>query len=283
MTEVAKMLASAERFEEAAVWYRRLAEKYPDVVCLDGMTGRQVIASLPASGRMAQALSAHEPWPSGRVKVQHSTSNTTERRCASFNRLASQQSPLEIRQADGTLPDGASLVISRQLDSIGVVDRTGQLQQYVTLEQSENQLRSLARSNQASYAKLQGHLLLVSLMGGEIVAINMLAPDAVGGMEVLWREDLSSQLPGLALSRSRLQARPQTTPWVRTRQVATEPDGKPVGAVGTVTEQGVCYQAGRELRCVDPYTNQLLWTAQPGGSGLGTVWRPAAGSGGRPG
>jgi hypothetical protein len=92
----------------------------------------------------------------------------------------------------------------------------------------------------------------------EVVAIDTLSTESPTGMEVLWHENLSSQVPGLPSSFPRPRPTPRATPF-GTRYVATGPDGKPVGLIGTITRFGVCYQVGRELRCVSPLTNDPMW------------------------
>jgi hypothetical protein len=172
--------------------------------------------------------------------------------------MVRNQIAVEIEQADPSLKELASVVVSSSIDAMGIMDRYGQLRQYLALEHPDRRLVGPTRNVQVTHAKLYGHLMLVSL-GKEIVAINTLALDTVGGMEVLWRKTLAAQVPGASSRAHRLGAKSAMMPWGTRRYTATHQDGKPVGSLGTVTDRGICYQVGRELRCVDPLTNQPLW------------------------
>jgi hypothetical protein len=264
----ARLLERAGRYEESATWYRRLRDQYADVVSLNGKTGAEVCQSMPETSRVALALGARHSWPYGRVLVQQGQATSAARPSRGpFARPNLQQYPVEIRQTDRGLPKGVGLLLSSQLDSIGMVDPSGQLRHFVALERPDLRVSRLTRTGQGCFAKLYGHLVLVSL-GGEILAIDAISPDAVGGMDVLWRANLGLQMPGVSSRSGRLQPKKSPMPWGGSREIATGRDGNPVGIIGTAVGPGVCYQVGRELRCVDPLSHRSLWVRRLGSNGF---------------
>ena len=69
IAQMAALLRSASRPEEAALYYARLKNDFADQVCLDGKTGKQIVAELPANSPETRALAESTAWPSGAVKV----------------------------------------------------------------------------------------------------------------------------------------------------------------------------------------------------------------------
>ena len=69
VAQMAKMLTRAKRFHAAAACYQRLGREFADVVCGEGKTGKQMIATLPRQGKIQQVLNADTVWPSGEVNV----------------------------------------------------------------------------------------------------------------------------------------------------------------------------------------------------------------------
>ena len=72
---MAEMLTRAKRFREAAACYRRLGGEFADVVCRNGKTGKQLVAALPAGGKIHQLLNVETVWPSGEVEVEEQSSS----------------------------------------------------------------------------------------------------------------------------------------------------------------------------------------------------------------
>ncbi|MEX0977793.1 MAG: hypothetical protein WDZ48_03015, partial [Pirellulales bacterium] len=54
----------------AAVYYRQLVGRFADVVCLDGKTGKQLVAELAADDPLRAGLAAAQPWPKADVVVR---------------------------------------------------------------------------------------------------------------------------------------------------------------------------------------------------------------------
>ncbi len=68
LARLAALLAEANRFPEAADYYRRLQSRFPDQACLDGKTPRELIEALPADSPIRGMLRDREKWwPTGRV------------------------------------------------------------------------------------------------------------------------------------------------------------------------------------------------------------------------
>ena len=68
IAQMGAFLNDANKYDEAAVFYRRLARDFPDVVCMSGKTGKQLVESLPAESPLKRALIDAAPWPEGSVR-----------------------------------------------------------------------------------------------------------------------------------------------------------------------------------------------------------------------
>ncbi|MCO6458747.1 MAG: PQQ-binding-like beta-propeller repeat protein, partial [Pirellulaceae bacterium] len=61
--QLAELLRAAGKPLEAARFYQHLGGSLADTVCLDGQTGRQLLAALPADDPVRDWLDGRQPWP----------------------------------------------------------------------------------------------------------------------------------------------------------------------------------------------------------------------------
>jgi outer membrane protein assembly factor BamB len=246
---LARMMLAHDRPEEAAMLYRRLNTDLADLACLDGKTGRQLFADLPASSPVRRVLDAPGAWPPGLVEKQ-----TT---AGSSPRVAPTILPLNIEAARNNLLDELRLEVTANVSPQKIIARDVGGNERWSIELKTPDGGNFNVSPQTLRAKLDGHLLFV-WQANRVFAIDLLAADA-RRPEILWSKDLTAKFPGMDGSNPYAQ---QVVFFGGGVPVfaTTDAYGRPVAEIGPVTGRLVCYQRLRTVMAVDPLTGETLWT-----------------------
>jgi len=251
--QLAALYALAARWDQAAKQYELLRDRWPEAVCLNGQTGRQLYESAKQQESVAEAL-AHTPfvWPRGAVKVSRS-----DERAVRFGN-GGYAIPIELDEIGGAFPRWAHVVYEQQSRSIRLRDRHGRDLARIGLGNGQ---RSPSIKNYAvMHGKARGHLLVLS-MGVELIAIDLLRGLQSPDDAILWRRDLSHTSPDPASSQQqRVLLQTVANPLVGATFHATDRNNRRVGVLGPVTPQGVFIQRMNEVICVDPLTGEDIWT-----------------------
>ncbi len=252
--QLARVFENAKLFGDAAELYRRLAGRWPNTVCVDGMTGTQVLESLAPSSAVAARLAAVDPWPAGEVVVREGAGQDAP--------VLSSRSvfPVDLRQTGGLLPPGTQLTLDQQR-YLDLYDGRGARVARVSLAQALDS-RNYVQNYRLTHARAHGHLLIVSV-GYECIAVDALR--AAGGLSdaVLWRHELLSAPPETTTNRAirrRVQPRKVSNVWGESRYVATDSRGQRIGETGPLLSTGLCLLNGRALVCVDPISGETIWS-----------------------
>lgn len=249
VARLATMLTRAGRPEDAAGYYRRLETEWPEAVCLDGKTGRQLVAEAEQDARLAQRLRASDTWPAGLVE-----SSTNERPTP-----PTQYFPAELQGSRDLAAGGFTIELTQDRQSLLGRDGNGlPLWRGALTDPSGQMLASINPT--VLQARCAGHLVLVS-MGQHILAIDTLADAAAGVGKVIWMRELGESLPGIPLQTG-VQVRQMELPWGQRRNVISDAFGRSVGGLGPITSSYFCVQRGRDLSALDPLTGEVLWVRQ---------------------
>ncbi|MBL7039743.1 MAG: PQQ-binding-like beta-propeller repeat protein [Pirellulaceae bacterium] len=249
--QLARLLEREKRYEEAAVEYTQLAERRGDVVCLDGKTGKQLLAEATANHELKEAMALLKPWPSGKAEVAEAADRVNK--FPSYRRTYTSQ----IRQRCGPSLVGLKLSYDQHQNAFVVRDGRGAPVVNVTLGS-----RRVSTSNFAlTHARINGHLLVIS-MGMEIVAIDMLQAMQNASEAILWRRNLVHLPPGYASRTTSVQVQSLKHPWGGVRQVFADSQKRLIGATGPLDANGVYYMNLRELVCADPSTGETIWARE---------------------
>ena len=254
---LAALLKDARRPELAAIYYRKLAADLADQPCLDGQTGSQLVAAIPADSAVRQYLADPKPWPVGIVEAK------TGGKPLANNR---QQRPfeLDLHGDPGPFFKDVTVMLDGQQSSVVAQDGLGNERFRVSLAESQGGRRGPGfayngYNNPAlNYSAVYGDLLLV-WMGHHIIALDTLRGKESPGNRVLWSQDLQQTL---ANAPNQVPGTPHAVnvPWGLPRYVASYSYGRPIGNMGPPSDKGVCFQRFRDLVCVDPLTGEELWT-----------------------
>lgn len=254
VAELASMLVDAERFQDAAVAYRRLETEFADVVCADGKTGRQLTEALPAAGPVRRLLDLRSPWPAGEVLVEKAQEQ--RRFAGSYSR-----GTLEFLGAPSPFFSDLSLEWQQNPQQVVACDGLGQRRWQLPLAElihrgqfNPSLMRACAR----------GHLLLIS-MGHSILAADAWGSSPDGSPRVLWSHDLNDPVSSQA---ARQQVRVQVANLVG---VQRDPFGLAGNRYGfnpainlpaVLNERIVCFQRFRSCVALHPLTGETLWVRQ---------------------
>jgi outer membrane protein assembly factor BamB/predicted negative regulator of RcsB-dependent stress response len=258
VARIARLLAKTPREDEATPYYERLAGPLADVVCLDGKTGSQLLAELPATATTEAKSKDFDPFPSGQVKKEPVEGETS----SSYRSAA-----IDLRGPRGPFLSRYTVELdqsNQQKHSLVGRDGMGRERWRVSLNE-RNDRPIYGYQSSLAHGRIDGHFLLVSL-GFQLVAIDTLGKPGKEGPRVLWREELTEAVPGMARNAG-LQGKPAPMAIGPPRFIATDAYMRPVGNTGPTTLDSVCFQRQRNLLAVDPLTGRALWTrsnVQPG-------------------
>jgi outer membrane protein assembly factor BamB len=244
----AALLTTVKRPDDAALYYRRLADRFADVECLDGKTGRQLVSEIAETADVRRFLEPGDPWPIGVVEREDGKAAPG---------VLTRHFALELSGPLGPFYEFSNLCIDQQQQSLVGVDGLGHERWRVPLR-DPNQAGMNATffgNGQMNPARVNGHVVLVS-MGNQILAIDSLGSGNNDGARVLWRHDLIDRSPTMAF-----QAQPLIVqvPWAVPRLVVADHLGRPLGGIGPVTSDMACYQRMRSVIAVRPLTGESLW------------------------
>jgi tetratricopeptide (TPR) repeat protein len=246
----AQLLTRAEHFEEAAACYRRLVEQWPDVECQDGMTGRDLLAAVPADSPLGRALAVPAQWPA-HVTVMPSDGQTLR------PRSHLQEYYLNIISADHLPRPGMRAALNRANPRVLVKDGMGREVSQVPLV-TRSQTTIYTSNYSLTRGRFYGHLLVLSF-GFDVVALDTLRATPDAAKRELWRQDLTQTVPGAPATRRYLRPVAVSNPWSGSRYVPRDQQGNPIGMLGPLTDRGVTFLRGRALICVDPIRGDVVW------------------------
>ena len=212
----------------------------------DGRTGSELAAELNPSS----AADGSSPWPYGRVlvnKMQVSPGNLPRQ----FQAYANYR-PVQLREHVGPLRPYLQVAYdSTGTNSLMVADDLGREQ--IRLPGTSG--RSRLFTDGTLTCKTLGHLIVVNYGHGLMAASAVQAPN---GQEqrVLWPENYQDLLNAANSRRTSMQAVPEANEWGQQRLKIT---GRRVDSIGPVSFDGLVYQQGNSLHCVEPITGNALW------------------------
>ncbi|HJS06821.1 MAG TPA: PQQ-binding-like beta-propeller repeat protein, partial [Pirellulales bacterium] len=257
VARLASLYESASRIQEAAIYYRKLQNELADVECLEGKTGKELVAALPADHKVRHAMQGGDPWPVGLVEAKEPRPLSGSR-----NQGYQQYWNVELRGDLGPFFKGRSVQLDQSMFQLVGRDELGRESFRMTLNEA-SQYRNYFYGYNANYAVVDGHLLVINT-GFQVLAINTLRPEN-RARAVVWREDLMDvvqlqmqQMMGFG-GFNNVQ---NQNPWGQRRMGALSFGSQPAPVIGPVIDGGLAILRGRELSFVDALTGQPLWVRQ---------------------
>lgn len=248
--DLAALFVRSKHAELASRYLKKLKDDFADVQLADGKSGLQH-SDEQFAGEM-QELLRDRSWNEGRVEVIEKADVAGRYQNYAFNQT------VNILEASGPVAAGTNVVADTARSQVLSV-RDGRGQELVQANVARNDGRGVFYSNSvpANQARIHGHFVLAHI-GTEVFAVSGLRSLKRGGDAVLWREDLS-QLGESENAGMRMQTRQINNPWDDPRYVLADSSGRWLGQMGPLTRNGVTFQRGRDVHCVDPLSGDALW------------------------
>ena len=242
------------RKTQATPLIQRMATEWKDKLCLDNKTGGELVEEWSKLDDRLR-LNQHQ-WPVERFQAERVERETQVERFYS----------IPFRGDDSSFPKGWHLLLDQQRQY--VIARDGLSNERWRLKVANSPF-SIPNSI-GNYARVYGHLLVLTL-GNRFVVLDTLtqhdADSKVDGSErrkhrsapkVLWQRNLESESNGPGSAGS-VRLQPMILPGGRRRFGIADHSGRPIGTVGIVTDDFICYQVTNRLFAAEPLTGKILW------------------------
>ncbi len=235
----AAMLSAVHRDEDAAIYYRRLAERFADVPCDDGKTGGEIATDHPNADTLAWLTSPNDVWPVGKVEREETKGQAG---------MSVRHFALDLNGPLGPFYEYSTVGFDQQQQALLGVDGLGHERWRVSLRDSAQNGNPFG-NGQLNPARVSGHVVVVSL-ASQILAIDTLGSPGNEGAKILWRT------PALAVQPQLHQIQ---VPWAAPRLVPADSAGRPLGSLGPVTPERTYYQRLRSVTAVRTISGESLW------------------------
>jgi outer membrane protein assembly factor BamB len=245
--QMAQFLLDAERPRDALIFLRRLEQRWPDAVCYDGKTGRQLASQWRRRPDVEREIALDAAWPQGQVEVD---------RAGSVPGAVSGQRPFDLPIAGqrGPFFSDALLHVSSGWKELFARDAFGRQLWKVAFD---NPLPQQV-NNQFNRAYTSGHFVL-AVVGTQVLAIDTLGPADQPGARLLWKMNLASFARGnIAPRMVAINAR---------RRLPLNQLGEQIGSIGPVNRTQVTLLNGHKLMALDLVSGKPFWMREGIASG----------------
>lgn len=246
--KLADMLIQMKRPRDAAHLVHDLKTRFAEVVCLNGETGRALVTNWTENKSVARAVRPAAAWPKSNFTVDKDDDPQP------FGFGSSVQFPVEVAGRRNPAFRGWTFNYDMQQASLSSRDESGTPRWSVSVPQAG---RGAMYGN---HLTTHGHILVCSF-GDHIMLLNTL--DATASVRQLWHARLDENAVANAnLRGARVGVFRQQTaaPGGLTRHTLLDQSRHPLGRIGPVADDFVCYQKGDVVYVVDLLTGKPFWT-----------------------
>lgn len=235
-----QLFLTAERPRDALAAARRLAERWPDVIAIDGKTGHALAADWLERKEIRREAALEAPWPAGMIEVE---------RLGAIGAAADRHYEIPLVGERGQYFQDTLVQISFNWRDVSARDSFGRQLWKFALDVPVAQ-----RQPQLNRAYASGHFVLLSI-GSELLAIDVLGTADAPGPRLLWSHSMRSSGGREGIPQRRVPLN------LRKRFVYNEM-GELAGTIGPVTGDHVTVLAGRKLMALDPFTGKAMWARE---------------------
>jgi outer membrane protein assembly factor BamB/tetratricopeptide (TPR) repeat protein len=242
-----RLLVDAGRGADATRYYRELAGRWADDVCLDGRTGGELAAEIAAHADWKRILAEGDAWPQGKVEKHEDQGHN-----------ALMAMPVELRGPPGPFFAEATIEFDANPRQ-SVFGRDGWGREQWRLGLRDRDMANQGFNASVNYARADGHLVVLSL-GYQLIGIDTLGtPNA--GARVLWKQELAEPVAG-APRQLMINAQRMAFPGGVQRFQQVDTSGRALGNTSPVLAGTLCFQRMRTLVAIDAFTGEMVWTRQ---------------------
>lgn len=219
-----------------------LSRRFADVKCFNEKTGATLAEEWKSDDAVIQLFAASSIWPDRKLDAK-------SRKPASGN--IQYEFPVDIQGPRGAY-DRWRFVIDNGRQNLRAKDGNGQERWSRTMDSirdgrnANSQLR-MAQNIFDTTARTCGHLFAIRV-GSSLAVLDGLASGAAP--QDLWMRDLNDG------GQTRIDS---FVAGGAVRQRISDNMGRPIGSLGSITGDYLCYQAGARLIAADPLTGEVLW------------------------
>ncbi len=249
VAQLAELLRRAGRPAEAAFYYQQLAHRWPEEVCLDGKTGRDMVEALPPDDPIRRWLQPVR-WPQGQVQIQRSplAAGSPAVQFPYHGRFF-----LSTEHISDPIYQNIQIAFDQNRRMLWGFDRFGrELWKPFPLTVTNHPNRFFGFNRGWWRVYLQGHLMVLST-GVHLVAYDLLGISGGEGPRLLWSIDLMESGWLAGNEQGIVLAAFPGMPW---RQMSGQPGS---AVIGLVSDRMVCFQQRQYVTAVDPLTGKPLW------------------------
>jgi len=237
IARLAALLRDAKQTEDAARCYECLRGELAAAVCLEGKTGREIFAGLPADDPVRRSLESPLVWPKGKVQAEVSAA-----------RLAgNQRIPLLTMWEDARFATDLSAEVDIGNRRIFGYDTQGRKRWECSMAEKDQQWQFINYQDGTCQVWPVGHLLVV-WVGNRVGAIDGLS----GQSRILWTQEPLKMNPQFAAMGLPFRVRMQQG------QPPALPASDPLPLCATA--EAVCFLQNRTLQAVDLLSGAVLWS-----------------------
>jgi outer membrane protein assembly factor BamB len=242
----------AGQYELAAGCYQRLRDRWPEVSCSNGQTGREIWDQVSPDAMIQQGLATLAEWPWGEVESEESADGLPR---ASQRRVY----PVPVQTHSGPTSRVDQVAYDTGASSVIIRDATGRV---IARNRLAGGLSFYSHQEGVTQAATLGNSLFL-MLADQIALIDTLRVARDEEESVVWRDSLTQTVPDISPPAAQSLPRDIHNPLIPTALVdhyLADQSGRPLGQIGPVTCHGICYQKARTLLCVDPMTNNVNWS-----------------------
>ncbi|MEX0718429.1 MAG: PQQ-binding-like beta-propeller repeat protein [Planctomycetaceae bacterium] len=235
---LAKSLIDGGRGDGVPALLDDLRTRFAEVVCLDGRTGRELVADWTADSTGAAAAADRPVWPARRIEA-----SATRRQA----RAVQQSISVEADGPAGPFFEGWSFRLDQaRQQRFTALDSHGRKRWEIDIQVPQQPIRN----PYAVSVRVHGRLIVVGY-GSHFVVLD---GSSGGAPTLLWHQSLhdGTQQP-IPMNRPRAVGG-------GIRMVIVDANGRSLGSVGPIGDDFICYQVGTTLHAADPLTGETLWT-----------------------
>ncbi|HUG93549.1 MAG TPA: PQQ-binding-like beta-propeller repeat protein [Planctomycetaceae bacterium] len=242
-----ELLASHGRPGDAHLLLDEVQSKWADVVCIDALTGRELLEKWKSHDALASHLERPHAWGQEAFRVSTGTTRIAN---------AEMKFPVDLVEPSGPYA-GRRLLVDQRRRFLSAHDTDGRELWKLTLAGSNPNGTVFFTGG---YARALGHVLFVAL-DEDLLVLDALT--AGGTPKVLWKrrlfdERLESPNDQNA-ARIFLGGNVAVVAGGRVQQQMTDRYGRPMGRLGPVSHEVICYQVGSRVVAAEPLTGRTLW------------------------
>lgn len=232
---------------------QELATKWAKVVCLENQTGTELVERWRSDEEIAARLEVRADWPEMQLRAERSVVTAPSRRLIrSFHSsVAGRSYPVNFSGPRPSFLDNWMLEMDEPRQHLIARDPLGNEQwRFAT-----NETGRTVPNPFFNYVRAHGHLV-TAVFGNHFAVLDTLAPDDTP--RLLWTGELQQLATGESASRG-VQVGQIARAGGGNKVVLSDTFGRPLGSLGPIAEDYLCYQKGTRLIAADPLTGEVLW------------------------